>query len=243
MRRFLPVIVMGLFAAFPLVAQRGGGHGGGFGGHGGGFGGHGGFRGGGGIGRGGFGGRGFGGGGYGFRGGFGGGFGHRGGFGRFGFGRHRFGFGAGIYPVFFSDFGYYDPFWGWRNSYPYSYPSSYPDYGGYAQDYGYSPAPQVIINQGYQPYTAPPAVVQEYTAPGPPPPPETQAPKKYEEPLYLVAFHDGVIRAVVAYWTQGATLHYVTMDHVQKQVPLTTVDSNLSERLNGERNVPFQLPR
>jgi hypothetical protein len=91
----------------------------------------------------------------------------------------------------------------------------------------------------------------------PPPPPQpvvieappstsaaTQAPqsKKYEEPLFLLAMRDGTIRAVVAYWVSGAELHYVTMDHEQKQTPMSSVDRSLSERLNRERNVTFSLP-
>jgi hypothetical protein len=83
-------------------------------------------------------------------------------------------------------------------------------------------------------------MVREYTAPGPPTAPARQ---QYGEPLYLIAFHSGDIRAVLAYWVQGSTLHYVTMDHEQKQATLASVDRALSERLNGERNVTFQLPR
>ena len=48
---------------------------------------------------------------------------------------------------------------------------------------------------------------------------------------------------MLAYWVDGASLHYVTMEHAQKQAALASVDRALSERLNGERNVTFQLPR
>ena len=48
--------------------------------------------------------------------------------------------------------------------------------------------------------------------------PSAQA-KKYEDPLFLLAMKDGTIRAVLAYWV-GPTVHYVTMDHEQKQTPL-----------------------
>jgi hypothetical protein len=85
-------------------------------------------------------------------------------------------------------------------------------------------------------------MMREYTAPAPPAPPAT-AQRKYDEPLYLLAFNDGVIRAVLAYWVEGASLHYVTLEHAQKQVALASIDRGLSERLNGERNVTFQLPR
>ena len=62
------------------------------------------------------------------------------------------------------------------------------------------------------------------------------------EPLYLLAMRDGTIRAVLSYSADGAALHYVTLDHEQKQVPLSSLDRALSERLNRERNVPFKLP-
>jgi hypothetical protein len=100
----------------------------------------------------------------------------------------------------------------------------------------------VIVNQDFQTGPAPAPMMREYTNPGPPAPPATVQ-RKYEEPLYLVAFNDGVIRAVLAYWVDGASLHYVTLEHAQKQVALASIDRRLSERLNGERNIPFQLPR
>jgi hypothetical protein len=82
----------------------------------------------------------------------------------------------------------------------------------------------------------PPApVVRDYSTPLAP----TQ---KYEETLFLLAMKDGTIRAVLAYWVEGATVHYVTMDHDQKQMPLSALDRALSERLNRERNVTFRLP-
>lgn len=230
MRRILPVFFACILMAAPAFAQRGGGHGGGGGGMRGGGGG--GVRGGGGGG--GMRGGGFGGGG--FRGGNFGGF--RGGFNR---GRFGFGFSNFVYYPFF--YGGYDPFW--YDSYPssYGYPNSYPYGGG---GYGSSaPSVMIISNTPYGYPAAPPVEVQ----PAPPPvvrenPPPTPAPQagKYEEQLYLVAFHDGTIRAVVAYWVEGMTLHYVTMDHEQKQTPLSSTDRDLSERLNRERNVPFRLP-
>jgi hypothetical protein len=249
MRRFLPVVVGSIFAfvllAVPGFAQRGGG------GHGGGGGGA---RGGGGS----AGGRGFSGGG--FRGGggaFRGGGGSRGGFrgvggfrGRYGF-RGLYGYGWGYpyygYPGFFGDYGdYCDGFYSdcYGNGYGSGYSGYGPDYGGYP-GYGSpsysSPSPQVLIisNQG-----PPPGVV----GPVPPSPsvwnagPNAQASQKYQDPLYLLAMNDGTIRAVLAYWVDGATVHYVTMDHVQKQTPLASLDRSLSVRLNSERHVTFSLP-
>ncbi|MGD0435424.1 MAG: hypothetical protein ABSB86_03090 [Bryobacteraceae bacterium] len=228
MRRLLLVLVL---VSLPLAAQRGG-HGGG-----------GGMRGGGGISRGG-GGISRGGGSLAIRSGgnFGG---YRGGFTRQNAFRGNFGSTGfrrvGFYPYFYP--GVYGGF-GWYDSYPYdSYDSSYP-YG-----YGYS-------DPGYAAGGPPAMIVQDlsgYPASPPPPPPapvvrlapgpQLPGPQHYEAPLYLVAFQDGVIRAVAAYWAEGSVLHYVSMDHEQKQAPLASVDRLLSERLNRERNVTFSLPR
>ena len=61
-------------------------------------------------------------------------------------------------------------------------------------------------------------------------------------PLYLIAFRDRVIRAAVAYWVEGDTLHYVTGQKEQKSARLEDVDRELSLQLNRERRVPFRLP-
>jgi len=237
MRVFRAGLVLILLAAIPGWAQRGGGHGGG-GGHASGGGGHtggGGFRSGGGGGRGG----GFSGGGFGR--GFSGGFG-RGSYGRY-FGR-GYGLGFGL--------GFYNP---WLWGYPYdSYPYYYDSYPYYADSYApsasyYQDVPPVVINQGYQPEYAVPQV-REY--PPPPPPLGTpgrglneygQAASSDKEPLYLLATKDGTIRAVLAYWAEGDTVHYVTMDHVRKTTPLASIDRELSSRLNRERGVSFGLPK
>jgi hypothetical protein len=253
MRRTLPVIVSWMagcvLLAVPVIAS--GGHGGGGGGHGGGGGGHGGggggghaggggMRGGGSAGfRGGSSGGAFRGGGFrggagyrGGRGGFRGGYGYRGGYG-LGYGYGGYGWGGYYgYPYLyggfddFGDSGYVDPYY---NGYP---SDGYGD-GGYA--YAPPPQPPVTIQQ------APPApAVREYL--GPQNPPQSAQTQKYEEPLYLLAMNDGTIRAVLAYWADGPSLHYVTMEHEQKQAPLSSVDRALSERLNRERNVTFRLP-
>jgi hypothetical protein len=141
------------------------------------------------------------------------------------------------YPGFYS--GFYDPYFGDYGDSGYGYPDyGYTDNGAYPNYDSGSPQVLVISNQ-----TPPqPVMVQ-----GPPAPavwnaePAIQA-NKYEEPLYLLAMKDGTIRAVLAYWVDGATVHYVTMDHEQKQTTLASLDRGLSVRLNRERNVTFQLP-
>jgi len=226
MRVLLRIALCACLAAAVATAQRGGGGHGGGGFHGGG-GAMGGFHGGGGSGYGGF--RGGGGFGYGgFRGGFG--YGYRG-YGGYGYG--------GFY-------GY--PFWpGWGFGYSY-WPGYY--------DYGYSP-----YYYPYNSYDPSPNTTVIYPAPDPPAPStgyaeranpvvgqydqygqEVKASSSGGAPIYLLAFTDHAIRAAAAYWVDGQTLHYVTLEHEQKQAPLDTVDRGLSLQLNRERRVPFSLP-
>jgi len=79
-------------------------------------------------------------------------------------------------------------------------------------------------------------VIQEFA------PPPSQTSSTDVPTLYLIAFQDNSIRAALAYWTEGSTLRYVTLDHEQKQAPVASVDRAWSERLNGERHVLFRLP-
>ena len=229
--RVLPQIALCVcLAATVATAQRGGGHGGGGGGfHGGGGGFHGGgaavggFHGGGSVG--------------GFRGG--GGLGYSG-F-RGGFGYRSYGYG-GYYGGFY---GY--PFWpGW--GFGYSYWPGYYDYGysPYYYPYSYDPSPNTTV---IYPAPDPPApsaayteranpVVGQYDQYGQ----EIKSSTTGSAPIYLLAFTDHSIRAAAAYWVDGKTLHYVTLEHEPKQAPLDTVDRALSLQLNRERRVPFSLP-
>lgn len=240
LRRVLPVAFVLAFAVLPGFAQRGGGArggGGGGGARGGGSGG--GMRGGGGGVSHGGGGVIRGGGGGGVRGGGsfhgGGGVSHRPVFRGGGFGYNRFS-RFGVYPYYYPYFyggygyGYYDPYF--SSSYSTS-PDYYPNADYYNQ-------PPVVMNYGYPPEPppvedAPQPMLREY--------PQSPAPRKYDDQLYLIAFKDSTIRAVMAYWVEGATLHYVTLDKSQKEAPLASVDRDLSERLNQERNVTFRLAR
>lgn len=234
MRRILPVLlafaVSCVLLAVPASAQRGGGHGGGGGHAGGGM-------------RGGSfgGGRGFSGSGFRGSGGFRSGGGFRGGFRGVGGFRGRYGYGYGFYGPWLYG-GLWDPYlWDSSDWGDYGYP--YPDYGyGYSAPSYSQPSPNVLIISNQQPAPEPAYVVQ-----GPPAPQVWNAPpaeqaNKYQDPLFLLAMKDGTIRAVLAYWVDGMTVHYVTMDHQQKQTPLSSLDHSLSERLNRERNVTFSLP-
>jgi len=233
MKVLLQLALCGCLAAGVALAQRGGGHGGGGGGMRGGasvsrgFSG-GGFRGGGG----GFSGGGYRGGGYGgFRGGFrGGSYGFRGYYGGYWpyWGYPYFGFGYSYWP------GYYD--------YPYDY-YSYPSYSYPA----YQPSSNVTVVYPQTAQAAPSTVYVEHANPNL---------RQYDEygqelrqpsasgngsPVYLIAFRDQSIRAAVAYWVDGRTLHYVTQQHEERQVSLDSIDRDFTLRLNRERHVPFSL--
>ncbi len=251
MKIFLQVALCCCLAAGGAVAQRGGGgsRGGGGGARiggggvraGGSFAG-GGFRGGGSAFRGGYGG---------FRGGYGG---FRGGYGGFrgGFGGIRLGFGGGFWPYYglgYSSYwpGYYGYGYGY-DAYPsYSYPSySDPSYSSYP---AYQPSSNVTVVYPPPAQTAPNYVeranpnLRQYDEYGQ----EVRQPSSGNanasgSPLYLIAFRDHSIRAAAAYWVDGRTLHYVTTQHEEKQVPLDTIDRDFSVQLNRERHVPFSLP-
>ena len=237
-----------MLAAGVISAQRGGGggHGGGFGGGGHGM-------------SGGFGG-GFGGG-HTISGGYGGGFGGGHVIGGYGGGLRGF-YGTGFRGYSFRGYygGFYSPYlyggWGygyWPGYYDYSYPSdySYYDYSyPYASNYTYSnsvsPNVVVVYPQAQRSYSPDPTevahpVTHEYDQYGQ----EIRSSGGGEtasSPIYLLAFQNHTIEAAGSYWVDSKTLHYVTLQHQEKQAPLDSVDRALSLQLNHERRVPFQLP-
>lgn len=195
----------------------------------------------GGFGHGGFGNRGFGNRGFG-RGGFsiGGGFTHFGtrnfGF-RNGFNNFGFGFGYG-YPGFFG--GYYGGY------YPFTYPYyglGYDDYL-YPQPYAYSTSPNVVVVAPYAEATPPVVVNQEFLKPARPVMHEYSwgSAGNYQQTIYLLAFKNDAIYPALAYWAEGNTLHWVDLKGAQKEAKLDTVDRPLSDKLNRDRSVPFNLP-
>jgi hypothetical protein len=243
MRFSVQIALCFALAAGSAMAQRGGGGGGARGG--GGFGG--GMRSGGGS---------VGGGGGGFRGGggfVGGGF-NRGFVGnRFFVGNRGF-FGGGFWP------GWGGGWWGWpgwglgwgglgwglgyADSYdnPYGY---YPNYGnGYAGGYaGYQTSPNVTVVYPPAPPQPVTPVIREYDQFGQEIRPGGGGSPANTSPIYLIAFNDHTIRAAASYYVEGRTLHYVTLDRQELTAPLDTVDRNLSQALNRERQVPFSLPQ
>ena len=134
---------------------------------------------------------------------------------------------------------YYDPYY-WDYGY-YPYTSSY----GYGYPTAYQPNVTVVYPERQSAPAvayAPNPVVGRYDEYGQEVGPSGSGGSGNSSPLYLIAFKDHVIRPALSYSVTGNTLDYVTLDHEDKQVPLDTVDGDLSRQLNRERHVAFNLP-
>jgi hypothetical protein len=164
------------------------------------------------------------------------------------------------YPVYYGGYGY-------GGGYGYDQPQGYaPGYGDQAPPIvNTNTAPSVVINQSFVAPQANP-VVRDYgadtsgdqsslriyqvpssrqlaeAAQAVAPPPQRQASDGDQATLYLIAFKDHNIIQALGYWMEGATLHYVTVDHALNQVSLDLIDRDLSQRLNSERSIEFKLP-
>ncbi len=152
---------------------------------------------------------------------------------------------------------------------PYAYPVYFGD-GGYGYGYGQQQqqppitvvmpqqqTPTVIINQSFPSDNgnagmrdvsgsdAPdPSGMKIYRAPVPPQQP-AGAPSSTtaddEATIYLVALKDNSIHSAIGYWVQDGTLHYVTPQGTVNRVTLDQVDRPLTDQLNKDRKVDFQL--
>ncbi|MEO8131682.1 MAG: hypothetical protein ABJF23_08255 [Bryobacteraceae bacterium] len=150
---------------------------------------------------------------------------------------------------------------------PYAFPVYFGDYGGY----GYQPqqqqpavtvvmpqqmTPTVIINQTFVPggsepidEEAPPqsqSSVRIYKTPVRSSNPEPEVALRAAAPeekatIYLIAYKDASIHSAIGYWTEGNTLHYVTQQGTVNRISMDQVDKSLSDQLNSERKVDFQL--
>jgi len=164
------------------------------------------------------------------------------------YGGYGMGYGSdGFYPSVHNPApGTYDPIFGGYNPGP-----------GYAEPYPAQPAPAtptVIINQNFQTDTVRPQFRDYSNVPLPPPgavlappaaaaPPSTASALADDQPtIFLIAMQDHTIYPVIAYWVQGDTLNYISVEGVPNHVSVALVDRGLSKQLNAERNVPFALP-
>jgi hypothetical protein len=153
------------------------------------------------------------------------------------------------YPWFGFGYSYWPSYYGYYNGYPYDYysPDTYSDPG-----YAYTPGPSMA----YAPAQADPypqaAPAGAYAGAAHP---VTRSYDQYGQevntgggasnssPIYLFALKDGAIQAAASYSITGQTLHYVTMDHQEKEVALGSIDRALTQQLNHERRVPLTLPQ
>jgi len=159
--------------------------------------------------------------------------------------------------------GTYDPIFGVYNP-----GEPYPDAAAFAPQ---GATPTVVINQNFQPDTVRPQF-RDYTdvalpeargtqtAPGgttlsnatadaaanlnaPASAVRAPVPVAGEQQIYfLIALKDSTIEAAIAYWVDGATLHFVNLQGRQDSVPLDQVDRDMSKRLNQGRRIGFGLP-
>jgi hypothetical protein len=140
------------------------------------------------------------------------------------------------YPIYGYGYGY-----GFDNFYQGAYapePPAPPD----------APTPTVIINQNFQTDTIHPQFRDYSNVQLPEPgtvlvPPGSGSALADDQPtVFLIAMNDHTILPVIAYWVDGSTLHYVTLQSVPNQVSLDQVDRDFSKKLNADRHVPFTLP-
>lgn len=173
-------------------------------------------------------------------------------------GRRIYGGGAVYIP--------YPVYGGYGLGYAYDgfYATDYPGSGGYNSGPGYAepysagsyaaeqaPAPPtVIINQNFQTDSVRPQIRDYSNVPLPQPgvvatPPAAPAPAALadDQPtIFLIAKQDHTIIPVIAYWVQGDTLNYISVEGAPNHLSLALVDRDLSKQLNAERHVPFALP-
>jgi len=149
--------------------------------------------------------------------------------------------------------------------YPVFYGGGYYDYEApaapYSQDVSQVPAfsngydqttqpPVVIINQYFKPDTAN-AVLHDYSN-VPVPGSQVQAPDANnssqaqtaadQQVMFLIALKDHTIFPAIAYWVDGDTLNYITVQGVKNSVSLDLVDRDFSKQINQDRKVEFGLP-
>ena len=150
------------------------------------------------------------------------------------------------YPVFYGG-GYYDYDAPAAPVAPYS-PADYQN-SGYDQ---MIQPPVVIINQYFKPDTANPVVRDYSNVPLPEAAPRSENPGNAaattaantgdQQVMFLIAMKDHTIYPAVAYWVEGDTLNYITMQGVKNSASLDLVDREFSKQINKERKVDFGLP-
>ena len=150
-------------------------------------------------------------------------------------------FPHGVFRNGFNNFGSFGGILPFADYYDYGIGGPY-DYG--AQQAPYQAAPNVIVAQQPPPQ-------QTIVQPAPPVQPEIieyrepfQAPAvvRGAESRFVIAMKDGSRVAATAVWVQGDAVHYVDADDTYKQVPLKSVDRQVTLGINRQRNLSLWLP-
>jgi len=104
--------------------------------------------------------------------------------------------------------------------------------------------PVVIINQYFRPDSANPVIRDYSNVPLPEAGPqfETQSQATESQVMFLIAMKDHTIFPAVAYWVEGDTLNYITVQGNKNSASLDLVDREFSQQINKERKVEFGLP-
>lgn len=141
-------------------------------------------------------------------------------------------------------FGFRHHFFPSTDFFPYAFPLFA---GGY--DYGYPPGPNVIVIQQPAPQVIVQQVPREVVRPEirnykeAPPAAVTVPPAATGEgATFVIALNDGSVRAASAVWAQDRVLHYVDKDDIHHQVPMRSVNRELTRKLNRERKLELWLP-
>jgi hypothetical protein len=100
------------------------------------------------------------------------------------------------------------------------------------------PAPPVIINQSFPPPPQVPEVCSNAQVNAT----KSQVTNDDRPTIYLIAFKDHRIVQALGYWTDAATLHYISAEYGLNQASMVLIDRELSQRLNDERGVAFKVP-
>jgi|SRR5579872_1657776 len=150
------------------------------------------------------------------------------------------------YPVFYGG-GYYDYD---APSAPYAQDNGQYNNAQYSNGYDQmTQPPVVIINQYFRPDAANPVVRDYSNVPLPepgqfqtPPANNDQAATGDQQVMFLIAMKDHTIYPAIAYWVEGDTLNYITVQGAKNSVSLDLVDRDFSKQINQERKVEFGLP-
>ena len=123
------------------------------------------------------------------------------------------------------------------------YPYAYPFFdGGY--DSEYSPEPNVVFVPQPAPHVIVPprevrSEIREYALPAQG---SVTPVERGPTATFAIALADGARLSASAVWVQDGSLHYVDSQDQTHQVPLSSVDRQLTRQLNQERNLRFWLP-